>query len=231
VYKAALAALFVAALNLASVLVPTELPPRSRTFPAPLGSPPPSFRLGTAARPFGWSTAIGDLNADGRPDYAIADRIGRHAAGFEYALELSISGVGSRLVSFDSPHEALAVTLRDVNHDHALDVVVTALLSRAVVRVLLNDGAGRFREAPTPASVSEWQSADALSGGARPAGAPAVDSTPRRILHVLGSTSTARPSLAAVAPAAGHGGAVSRAFGATRLRSRAPPAAAVSTLA
>src|SRR4051812_11943011 len=26
-----------------------------------------AFRLGTAARPFAWATAIGDLNADGRP--------------------------------------------------------------------------------------------------------------------------------------------------------------------
>src|SRR4051812_5997224 len=53
----------------------------------PANSP---FRLGTAGRPFAWATAVGDLNADRRPDYAIADRIGRGAAGFRYSVELSV---------------------------------------------------------------------------------------------------------------------------------------------
>ncbi len=198
-YKGALAALFVAALRLAPASIPTEPPPQSRISPAPRGSEAHPFRLGTAARPFGWSTAIGDLNADGRLDYAIADRVGRRASGFEYALELSISGVGSRLVSFDSPQDALDVTLRDVNHDHTLDVVVTALLSRTVVRVLLN--------------------------------AAAVNSTRRRVPHVPGSVSTSRRSLATIAHPGERDDAVAYSLCTTRLRSRAPPSAAVFILA
>ena len=230
-YKGALTALFAAALRLAPASIPTEPPPQSRISPAPRGSEAHPFRLGTAGRPFGWSTAIGDLNADGRLDYAIADRVGRRASGFEYALELSISGVGSRRVSFDSPDEALDVTLRDVNHDHILDVVVTALLSRTVVRVLLNDGAGRFHDAPTAAAVTAWQSAGSLTGGAQPPDAAAVNSTRRRLPHVPGSVSTSRCSLATIAPPGERDDAVAYSLCTTRLRSRAPPSAAVFILA
>lgn len=112
--------------------------------PEPASQP---YRLGTAASPFGWSTAVGDLNADGRPDYAIADRVGRAGAGFAYAVELSIAGIGSQSVTFDAPDAALTVSLRDVDHDRDLDVVISALFSRAVVGVWLNDGAGKFHAA------------------------------------------------------------------------------------
>src|SRR5262245_14500439 len=74
-------------------------------------SAPSGFRLGTAGRPFAWSSAIGDLNADGRPDFAIADRVGRRAAGFKYAIQLTIAGGGSQSVDFDSDQDSLSVTL------------------------------------------------------------------------------------------------------------------------
>lgn len=110
----------------------------------------PPYRLGTAARPFGWATAIADLNADGTPDYAIADRVGGISGGFAYSLEVWIAGVGSQSVSFDAADPALAVSLLDVDHDRNLDVVVSAPMSRTVVRVWLNDGHGRFHEAASP---------------------------------------------------------------------------------
>jgi hypothetical protein len=71
-----------------------------------------TLRLGTAARPFAWATATGDLNYDGTPDHAIADRLGRDASGFAYELEFSVTGVGSQSVRFDSPDSALDVSLR-----------------------------------------------------------------------------------------------------------------------
>jgi len=114
------------------------------------------FRLGTAGRPFAWSTAIGDLNADGRPDVAVADRIGRGAVGFAYNVQLSISGGESQSVDFDSDQDALSVALRDVDHDRDLDVVVTGAVSRSIVGIWLNDGTGKFeRAAPSPLE-SDW---------------------------------------------------------------------------
>jgi len=113
------------------------------------------FRLGTAGRPFAWSTAVGDLNADGRPDVAVADRIGRGAGGFAYNVQLSIAGGGSQSVDFDSDQDALSVVLRDVDHDRDLDVVVTGAVSRSIVGVWLNDGTGKFERAtPSPLDIA-----------------------------------------------------------------------------
>jgi FG-GAP repeat protein len=132
----------------------------------PVPAPTPGFRLGTAGRPFAWSTAIGDLNADGRPDVAIADRLGSRAAGFSYAIELSIAGGRSESVTFDSDQDALSVTLRDVDHDRDLDVVVTGAVSRSVVGVWLNDGTGQFHRAAAEAATPSWFTASsALTNG------------------------------------------------------------------
>src|SRR3954471_22062595 len=120
------------------------------------------FRLGTAGRPFAWSTAIGDLNGDGTPDYAVADRIGRDLAGFEYSVDLSISGSGSQHVTFSSPDAALSIALRDVDHDQDLDVVVSTVLSPGVVRIWLNDGSGAFAETGAFDTVS-WRAAESIA--------------------------------------------------------------------
>src|SRR4029077_2604632 len=136
-------------------------------------------RLGTAGRPFAWSNAVGDLNADGRPDVAVADRIGRRADGFAYSVELSISGAKSQSVAFDSDQDALDIALRDVDHDRDLDVVVTGAVSRSIVAVWLNDGTGQFQRAPVSALESDWRSSSSDLTGAGPADPSAVEALPR----------------------------------------------------
>jgi hypothetical protein len=111
-----------------------------------------SFRLGTAAAPFGWSTTVADLDRDGWPDVAIADRRGRQLGGFAYLIELHISNAGIQTFAFCSPHDALTVTARDVDGDRDLDLVVTPPLTRDVVGLWLNDGSGRFRSVELAAS-------------------------------------------------------------------------------
>jgi hypothetical protein len=110
----------------------------------------PAFRLGTAARPFGWATVVADFNHDGVADTAVADRLSRGGAGYFYELRFSVSGLAPRSVSFDSPEPALTVSIRDVDHDNDLDVVVSEALTRTVTSVWLNDGRGHFTEAPPP---------------------------------------------------------------------------------
>jgi len=137
----------------------------------------PVFRLGTAARPYGWSTIIGDLNTDGTPDLVIADRTPRKAGGYTYELEFAVSGLEPRQVSFDSRQDALTVGMSDVDHDNDLDVVVSAVLSKEVVGIWLNDGGGHFQatdlrrfgaDAPLLQSVSGWDQQDSATSGVSP---------------------------------------------------------------
>jgi len=186
-------------------------------------TPPQAFRLGTAAQPFGWSTAIGDLNADGRPDAAITDRVGRLGGGFAYSLELKLAGVGSRSLTFDAPDDALAVALLDIDHDHDLDVVVSTPISRAVVRVWLNDGRGGFHEAAPPRSSGDLGDERADGGVPCTANARAIVASPRR--QHAARTGERRPSAPTLA---GNRRSVRqliapRTAQPSPLRSRAPP--------
>jgi len=155
-----------------------------------------AFRLGTAGRPFAWSTAIGDLNADGRLDYVIADRIGRGASGFEYALELSISGLASQSVTFDSRESALAISLHDVDHDQDLDVVVSSALSPTVVRVWLNDGRGAFAEAASTRLPGDWRAGPSLAGDADADQTMVAESVSGRADDAAGTARSCRIGLA-----------------------------------
>ena len=187
----------------------------------------PAFRLGTAARPFAWATAVADFNRDGLPDTAVADRQSRVGRGYLYELRFSVSGLASRSVSFESAHPALTVSVRDVNHDNDLDVVVSEVVSRAVTNVWLNDGRGHFTEAapnrsPSPGRVESVPAADT---GA-PAGAIAASTTgDQRAATVL-------PLAGRVPARSANDGAIARS-GVPRPRDRAytrplraPPAAA-----
>jgi hypothetical protein len=185
--------------------------------------PPHGFRLGTAARPFGWSTAIGDLNADGQPDIAITDRIGRLGDGFSYSLELTFAGLGTRWLTFDAPDAALAIALLDIDYDHDLDVVVSAPFSRAVVRVWLNDGQGGFHEAAPPPSNAVVGDERADSATPSPADAHAIVPSARR--HHASNVGDACPAAAALA---GTRASIGRPLTArtqppSPLRPRAPP--------
>ena len=125
----------------------------------------PGFRLGTAARPFGWATGVADFNHDGLADTAVADRLSRGGAGFFYELRFSVSGLAPRSVSFDSAEPALTVSIRDVDHDNDLDVVVSEALSRTVTDVWLNDGRGHFTEAAPPEEPNRLASLPATEIG------------------------------------------------------------------
>jgi len=111
-------------------------PDAVRTEPASSGRV--AFRLGNAARPFSWSTAIGDFNTDGKPDVAVADRIGRRAGIYAYRIELAMSGQAA-----------------DVDRDRDLDIIVRHPFSGETIAVWLNDGHGHF----TPADVLKFPAA------------------------------------------------------------------------
>jgi len=103
------------------------------------------YHLGSAAGPFGWSSAVADFDDDGRPDFAVADRLeSSRDGGYRYRILFAVSDNPSLSVSFDSPSPALTIVVQDVDDDHDLDVLVSDAPSARVDTVWLNDGHGRF---------------------------------------------------------------------------------------
>jgi len=107
------------------------------------------FRLGTAAMPFGWSTAIARLDTDEELDFAIADRIGNGTNGYNYRLQLALSEAANQVFHFRSTDSALRVSIVDLDDDADLDVVLTHALSGEIAGVWLNNGEGGFHQANT----------------------------------------------------------------------------------
>ena len=107
--------------------------------------PIPKPRPGTAAYPFGSATAIGNLDSDGKPDFAVADRAASGPQGYDYRLELGLSREQSQIFHFHSPHSALTVSILDLDNDRDLDVVLSQAVSGEVAEVWINNGSGEFR--------------------------------------------------------------------------------------
>jgi hypothetical protein len=127
----------------------------------------PRFPLQSFTAPFGWSNAVADFNADGRPDVAVANRLGRRGSA-RYRIDVRLSGDDSQLITFLSTTGDVRIRAIDVDHDHDLDLVATPLVGQHVVGVWLNDGSGHFIESQT-ASVPQpdlMQRPATVSGGA-----------------------------------------------------------------
>lgn len=201
------------------------LVPASRAAASPDA---PQFRLGDAARPFGWSTAVGDVNTDGEPDVAIADHVGHRANEYEYRIELSISGQAPLDVRFQSKHDAVSISLSDVDRDDDLDIVVGVPLSAETVGVWLNDGHGHFTTGDpqrVPVSIQAEQTLETTGSATNFA---VFDSSPRRVDDFLPAALRAPPPSARrrLAVSAGHHSPSSSA--ARRTSPRAPPTASVA---
>src|SRR5262249_24306874 len=76
------------------------------------------FRLGTAARPFGWSTGIADVNRDGRPDVVVADR---SATRGRFLLDFSVSGEPRSVEMVQTAEDSLDIQVADVDCVSDLD--------------------------------------------------------------------------------------------------------------
>ncbi len=187
----------------------------------------PVFRLGDAAKPFAWSTVVGDFNRDGRADVAVADRTRGRAGRYAYHLEFAIAGRAAQRVTFESSQSALTIRLADVDRDHDDDIVVMAPLSGETVSVWLNDGEGRFSAASAPLSLPMVSGTASLAAANETGSAVAIVPSSRRLHEAL------RPGAVAIAATYDLYGVtaptdfVFRAHPSlTRLRPRAPPSAA-----
>lgn len=197
--------------------------------PASIAPPAsPRFRLGDAARPFGWSTAIGDVNTDGTLDVAVADHVGQWASEYMYRIELSISGQASRDVTFESTHDAVSISLSDVDRDNDLDIVVGVPLSAETVGVWLNDGHGHFTASDMrqlPASLQAQQTLDARDAFAD---LGTFEPVPRRADLCLPLAGRAPPSLPAQRLAAADSHPFCASLAVLAVSPRAPPTPSIA---
>lgn len=94
--------------------------------------------------------AIADFDGDRLPDVANVEAGDTASGSSGYWIQLQLSGAGRQTIQLDAPSGGLLIEARDVNGDHAIDLVLTTAWFRQPVAVLLNDGHGKFsRAAPT----------------------------------------------------------------------------------
>ena len=99
-----------------------------------------------AGQPF----AIADFDGDLSPDLASVQTGRSDFSHTDYWIQLQLTAAGHQSIKVVASIGGLQISARDVNGDHAVDLVLTTTLLRQPVAVLLNDSHGNFtRVAPT----------------------------------------------------------------------------------
>ena len=114
------------------------------------GWPVPVTSIGT-----GLQFAIADFDGDHRLDLAYVQTGQSELSGEAYWISFRLSLQGQRSVRILAPPGGLQIQARDVNGDHAVDLVVSTAWLRQPVAILLNDGHGAF----TPAKPAAFPDA------------------------------------------------------------------------
>jgi hypothetical protein len=102
-----------------------------RNLPAASFGPGPQF-------------AIADLDGDVRPDLASIQSGVNSVGDTNYWIQLQLSATGPQSIRLVAPAGGLLIEARDVNGDHAIDLVFATAWHRQPVAILLNDGHGSF---------------------------------------------------------------------------------------
>ena len=95
----------------------------------------------------GPSFAIADFDGDKSPDIASVDGGQIGASATSYWIQFQLTASGRQAIQLIAPPGGLAIEARDVNGDHAVDLILTTAWFKLPVAVLLNDGHGRFSRA------------------------------------------------------------------------------------
>jgi len=91
--------------------------------------------------------AIADFDGDLHPDLASIEAGGSKSDSANYSIQLRLSSVGRQAIQLTAPRGGLVIEARDVNGDHAVDLVLATAWSGQPVAVFLNDGHGSFSRA------------------------------------------------------------------------------------
>jgi hypothetical protein len=88
--------------------------------------------------------AVADFDGDLRPDTADVG-MGRSSASLtDYWIRFRLTAAERQTILVVAPSGGLEIAARDVNGDHAIDLIVRTVWLRRPVTILLNDGHGRF---------------------------------------------------------------------------------------
>jgi|SRR5580658_425178 hypothetical protein len=127
---------------------------------------------GTAARAYaedrpstslgpGLTFAFADFDGDRRPDFASVQARQNKCGSSDYSIQINLSEVGRQSIHLVAPVGGLVIEARDVDGDHAIDLVVSTAWRRQPVAIFLNDGHGTFSRAELaafPGAFSECES-------------------------------------------------------------------------
>jgi len=91
--------------------------------------------------------AISDFDGDRQPDTASIQARPSGTGNTDYWIQLELSATGQQFIRLAAPAGGLQIEARDVNGDHAIDLVLTTAWFRQPVAILLNDGHGGFSRA------------------------------------------------------------------------------------
>jgi len=114
--------------------------------------------------------AIADFDGDRRPDLASVQGGRSDSFSTDYWIQLQLSALGRQSIRLVAPAGGLLIEARDVNGDHAVDLVLATAWFRQPVAIFLNDGHGNFSRAEPTAfpgafgeSKTNWVSATNLA--------------------------------------------------------------------
>jgi len=106
------------------------------------------------------SFSVADFDGDSKPDLASVEYGTSDSTRTDYLIQLQLSAAGRQSFRLAAPTGGLQIVARDVNGDHALDLVITTTWLGQPVAILLNDGHGHFSRVDSDAFPGAFRESD-----------------------------------------------------------------------
>src|SRR5271169_2974089 len=105
---------------------------------------PPGRTYPSLTPPSSSSFALADFDGDRKPDLASVEFTRFDSSEVRYSITFRLTSGNAQTVGVVAPFGGLDISVRDVNGDAALDLIVRSAWHHQVVAIFLNDGHGHF---------------------------------------------------------------------------------------